>query len=330
VLLQKQTLWGGVSYKVRETQFNNTILNSDELGRITSYTYDEYFINCLSQTLPSGQSQLYTYDLRNNITKTTYNPVSNIPSGQLSLVRSVTYLGAETDVVCQNAVLCNRPSSVTDERGNRTEYTYDPVHGGVLTETLPANANGLRLQKRYSYAQMSAKAFNSSGTLIVLTPIWKLTKVSECTSASAANPASCVGTANEKVKTFRYNNNNLWLSSETLAAGDESVSATLNYTYDPIGNVTSIKGPRTDIDDTRYMTYDTRRWRIFEIGLDPDGTGPLARQIIRHVFAANGDEVRTEYGTGFATTGADFIMSRFTRVSYDSIGRPVKTEVVTP
>lgn len=58
--------------------------------------------------------------------------------------------------------------------------------------------------------------------------------------------------------TFRYETNNLLKTSETVAAGNGSLSATTSYTYDDNGNVTSIDGPRTDVDDRSYRKMSSR------------------------------------------------------------------------
>jgi len=42
----------------------------------------------------------------------------------------------EYPATCSNAKTCNKPLSVTTPDGIKTTYTYDPVHGGILTETL--------------------------------------------------------------------------------------------------------------------------------------------------------------------------------------------------
>ena len=151
-------------------------------------------------------------------------------------------------------------------------------------------------------------------------------------SATAANPASCVGTAAERVTTYAYNDNNLFLTSTTVAAGDGTNSATTSYTYNYAGDVTVVDGPRTDVDDKQYTTYDALRRKAFEIGVDPDGAGgALPRPIVHHVYDADGNEVRTEFGTGNATDGSDFVVTRFKRMTYDAVtGQLLKTEEVLP
>ena len=42
---------------------------------------------------------------------------------------------------CTNVVICNKPTSTSDARGNTTDYTYDATHGGVLTVTYLTRAD---------------------------------------------------------------------------------------------------------------------------------------------------------------------------------------------
>jgi hypothetical protein len=230
-----------------------------------------------------------------------------------------------------NYRICNKPQYKIDQNGKQTDYVWSTVHGGLLTETLPADANGVRPQKRYSYTQLYPKVLNSSGALVNSTPVWRQTRVSVCAVATAANPASCVRTKDERVTTYAYNDNNLFLTSITVAAGDNSVSQTTSYTYDYAGNVTSVDGPRTDVDDRIYTTYDVLRRKVFEIGADPDGGGSLPRQVTHHVYDIDGNETRTEYGTGFATDGSDFALLHFKRMTFDpATGLMTKIEEVQP
>ena len=282
-------------------------------------------------TSPTGATVTYEYDLRLNVTKKTFTSVD----GATTIVIQWGF-----DQNCSNQITCNKPNFVIDAKGNRTDYTYDPAHGGVLTETGPADVNGVRPQIRYSYSQLYAKVLDASGVLVnAEAPIWKLTGTSTCRTATAANPASCVGTVNEIVKTFAYISNNLLLSSETNAAGDRSASQTVTYGYDDYGNRISIDGPRTDVDDKTYTTYDILRRPIYEISVDPDGSGPLKRAAVRHNYDVDGNEWKTESGTcdtvtfnGAIPTGCvTFTVANFKRNTYDSTtGYLVKTEVVQP
>lgn len=318
--------------------FQNGRLTSvaDGLNRTTKYQY--FYGNNWGTTLgrplisriyapnsPDANHGYTQYDYTHGALSTvTVVPIDGSPN-------LVTQYGITLTCDTTNYKICNKPQYVIDPKNNRIDYTYDPAHGGILTETAAADANGVRPQKRYIYAQYYPKVLDGNGALANSLPLWRLFKVSECRVATAANPASCVGTSDEKVTTYAYNSNNVFLTSVTTAAGDGSNSATISYSYDYVGNVTSVKGPRTDVDDTRYATYDLRRRKVFEIGADPDGAGPLPRPIARHVYDADGNEIRTEYGTGNAVNGSDFLVTHFKRMTYDAVtGLLTKTEEVLP
>lgn len=324
----------GVSEKF-EVQFGLLQSETDGLGRKTSYTYDGQegvvfgipgyaAIARLSKIdRPDGSSVSYTYS-HGAISSQTITP----SDGSAAVTTTV---GLEASCTVQNYRVCNKPVYIRDPAGRQTDFTYDPAHGGILTETRPADSAGVRAQVRYSYSQLAARVLNASGQLVSAPPVWRLTRSSECASAVPGNSASCVGTAAEHVTTFSYDSNNLFLTAKTEAMGDGSQARTTRYTYDYAGNQTSVRGPRTDIDDTSYTTFDRLRRKVMEIGPDPDGGGPLLRQMTRHVYDMDGNEVRTEYGKGSAVDGSDFAMSRFNRMTYDSVtGAVIKRESVVP
>lgn len=308
---------------------------TDGLGRTTNYTYsgqNGVFYGIVGYarlarlsgiSKPDGSSVTYNY------THGAVSSSSSLPAGGGNPL--TTTVGLVSSCTVQNYRVCNKPTYIQDPKGNQTDFTYDPAHGGILTETLPPDDNGVRPQKRYSYSQLYPKTLNASGQLVNGPPVWRLTRVSECISALPSNPASCVGTASEKVTEYSYNNNNLFLTSIKESLGGGSQSRTTNYTYDYAGNQTSEDGPRTDVDDTGYTTYDRLRRKVFEISADPDGVGPLPRIITHHVYDADGNEIRTEYGTGSSVDGSDFVTIRFDRFTYDPTTAAVlKRESVTP
>jgi len=307
----------------------------DGLARSTTYGYSgqEGYFNGIpgyarltriqSIALPGGSKQIFDYK-HGGITASALIP----SDGGTSLI---TQLNLPASCTVENYRICNKPTSIIDPKGNQADITYAPAHGGVLTETLPADANGIRPQKRYTYALLYPKVLNASGALVNSTPVWRLTRISECQSATLSNPASCVGTAAEKITTYAYDSNNLFMTSETASAGDGLLSMTTSYTYDYRGDVTSVDGPRTDVDDKSYVTYNALRQKVFEIGPDPDGTGPLPRPMVRHLYDADGREWRTESGAGNAIDGSDFVVQQIERMSFDpGTGDLVKTEVGQP
>ncbi|NJO13477.1 MAG: hypothetical protein HC872_08440 [Gammaproteobacteria bacterium] len=243
---------------------------TDPLGRSSSFTY---FANSVidfeesllaGETLPEGNAQQLTRDARANIIEKRIKAKPG--SGLADRVITASYPAS-----CSNRKTCNKPDFLIDARGGRTDYTYDPAHGGILTETGPADANGIRPQKRYSYAQQYAMIRNSAGNLVnTATPVWLLMGISECRTLT-----SCVGTADETKTTIVYASNNLLATSTTVSSGDNVLAATTSQAYDATGNVLTADGPLPGNADTTRTRYDALRRIIGVVGPDPDGAGTL-------------------------------------------------------
>ena len=332
----------------------------DGLGRQTTYavTEDNHGISTFTSlpiapwsrlssiTYPEGDYVTYAYDARGNIT-------SAVKTGKWGsgLSESVTSSYPST---CTNPVTCNKPTWTRDAKGNETDYTYDSTHGGVLTATSPIDANSLRKKTFNTYT-----SYNTGDGLI-----YRLTRSETCglTATQLSTLTACPATAATSVTTTTYFGKTFQPLTVTQTDGASSVSATTTYTYDYVGNVTIIDGPRTDVDDRTYKTYDANRRVIYEAGVLPSG---LQRTVVHHVYDAAGRELRTDTGyendattdgSDFVTpttvnfdingdsitdsltygnsnnagAGAHFVVSSFKRMTLDAAGRVVKTEQVQP
>jgi YD repeat-containing protein len=305
----------------------------DALGRTTSYAYDA-LERLSSVTLPEGGSASYQYDANGNVTSVTKSP--NFSGNEAPLVVTATYA-----LACDTGALCHKPATITDGRGGVTQFSYDAPAGfavtglPTVTTSPPPSPGAANPQARNGFKVIPVYYQDANG-VGQATPVRMvvLAETSACQSSS-----SCVGTADEVKTIFGFSssytansasNNGLPISVTTLL-GNGTVISSASMTYDSIGNLLSVDGPRTDIDDRRYTTYDAKRKPVFEVSADPDGTGPLPRTIVRHLYDAEGMETQTEYGTGFATDGSDFVVTRFQRMTYDfATGRLLRTEAVIP
>lgn len=309
---------GGI---ISDTNENGGITNIDAINKIfycaglkgTSITcYPDYTGRINSITAPGGSKISYGYGPFNYVTSVTYIPAPGVPTSQPS--RTISYGYESSSDSCALAV-CNSISSFTDANSNVTNYTYDPTHGGLTSVTTPADASGVRPQERYTYQQFTAQ--NQVGA------IWL-----PATSSICSTNASCSGTSDETVTMTSYEPVNLQPTTVTKNAGDNSLSSTASVGYDAVGNVVSTTDGNNNVS---YVTYDILRRKIFEIGADPDGTGPLLRQIVHHVYDADGKEIRTEMGVGSAIDGSDFVIKQFKRMTYDPVtGLLIKAEEVAP
>ncbi|ESQ74442.1 hypothetical protein ABAC402_14080 [Asticcacaulis sp. AC402] len=282
-------------------------------GRLSSATEEE------------GNKEDYTHDSRGNITTVTYRP----KPGSTESIRTT-----QTNYVttCTTTVTCNKPTWIRDAKGNQTDYTYDSVHGGVLTTTLPADQNALRLRTYNTY-----EAFNTgAGT------IYRMVRTESCgLSAGLLTLPACPATTGTAVTTISYGTattapktyKTLLPYSVTQTDGANSQALTTAFEYDDWGNIAVVDGPRTDVDDRAYKIHDANRRLVCEISPDPDGTGPLIRSVVRHTYDAANQETLTEVGIGSSTTtcsGVNMTVSSFTRRTYDLAGRVIKTEVGQP
>jgi RHS repeat-associated protein len=316
---------------VREVQWNQAVSqvhsDRDEMGRAITYQYDSLGRRT-RVTYPEGNYVQVTYDSRGNVTQT--RRVAKPGSGLPDVVISAVY-----PAVCTNPKTCNKPTSTTDALGAVTEYTYDPVHGGVLTVTAPAPSPGaVRPQTRYTYAPLYAWYRNSAGALVQApTPIYKLTQISSCRTLS-----SCAGTADEVRTTLGYQvgsastPSNLLLTSITQSAGNGAVIATTTMTYDARGNRVTVDGPLPGSADTIITRYDVLRRVVGVVGPDPDGAGALKRRAARFTFRADDQLALIERGTVNGLSDADFAgMAVLEQMhsGYDDAGRKTSEALVS-
>jgi hypothetical protein len=145
---------------------------TDALGRITHFDYcdpnalaglpayvsDRCLVtNLQSVTDPQGVKTKYTFSLGHLIR------TQRIAKAGSGLRTSSGRRGTTADP--PSCCVAN-PRRVTDAKAAVTNFTYDPTHGGLLTETWPApTAGAVRPQKRYTYTQLYAWYYNSSGAL---------------------------------------------------------------------------------------------------------------------------------------------------------------------
>jgi YD repeat-containing protein len=276
---------------------------TDPLGRVTTYQYDGSS-RLTRVTRPEGNSIGYAYDGRGNVTETRLREKDDNGDTGDDIVSTASY-----DSSCANVLTCNQPNSITDARGNVTNYPYSSTHGGVLTVTAPAPSSGAdRPETRYSYSTVSGA--------------YRVTAVSACQSGTAA---SCLGTANEGRIVIGYDNSGNTTSVERRN-GTGTLTATSAMTYDGYGNLLTVDGPLSGTADTTRYRYNASREVIGAVGPDPDGAGALKHRAIRTTYDGGGRVTRVEAGNVDSQSDADWAaFSALQRVEqdYDANARPV-------
>lgn len=281
------------------SQLMTSLINA--LSQTTSYEYDASG-RLTETTAPEGNKAVLAYDARGNVTSTTWKAKPG--SGLADITTTASFPAS-----CASVFTCNSPTWTKDAKGNQTDYTYDPTHGGVLTITEPADVNGTRPQTRYTYALTGGRYLPNSS--------------SQCVASG-----SCVGTAAEVKSTITYNGNLLPATIAT-GAGDGSLTATTGITYDAIGNVLAVDGPLAGTGDTTAYRYDAGRRLTGVVGPDPDGGG-VRKPTARRMTYGNDGLILKEVGivddAGDAAW-ASFSSQEQVAVTYDANARPVKSEL---
>ncbi len=312
---------GGQRVTTADTKKGIVLTSTNELNQTTSYQY-----NAVGQlttvTFPEGNYTAYGYDSRGNVIEK--RMVAKTGSPVADIVTSAAY-----PTTCANPVTCNKPIWFRDANGNQTDFTYDAIHGGLLTVTSPAGANGVRPQTRYTYTALYPWSKGSAGSFVQsANPIWKVTSISSCRTTS-----SCAGTADETLTTISYEQgsastgSNLWPVSVTRSAGDGSISSTTIQAYDKMGNVLAVDGPLAGSADTTSYRYDEARRLIGVINPDPDAGGPRKPVATRLSYNANDQVVATEIGNVNGPSAGDwasFVPSEAVTSTFDANARKTK------
>ncbi len=323
-----------VGWVVSKKQYNHS---SAESGPVRETTYVRtsgvpyWDANLESSEDQDGRRKEYDYDSRGNLTELRTIAVG---SGLATIVRKAKY---PDDCASTPQYYCNKPEWTEDERGYRTDYTYDPAHGGVLTEThpsrtgLPPYGTGDRAQTRYTYVPKQANYKTGPSTYSYGSSIYVLETVKTCISGDN----SCEGTSRERVETYTYESGqgqNLNLVSVETKSGDDLLSKTVTTKWDDYGRQFSIDGPLPGDDDKSITLYDILGRVVVSAGAKNSEERYSA---VRTSYDGVGNPYMVENGylTSSLTEPTDpvnFVTEDYAYNTHDTYGRLIKTEQRDP
>jgi RHS repeat-associated protein len=230
--------------------FGNVIREvNPRTGIPTVYTYDA-LSRLVRSDLPEGNATEISYDIRSNPTRTCLipktagaYPACNTAGGSPHIWTTIAYNEASSVWNCVTVNTCNKPASITDPLGTVTSFTYY-ADGQVNTVTSPTPSGYAGGPKTVNTYTATASL---SGNINLLTQ--------RQMTATAGSPPSIV-------TTFGYETAAKGLTLKTTTLDPSGFNYVATTGYDGYGNLTTAKGPRTDVDDTVTTAYNADRQPI--------------------------------------------------------------------
>ncbi|KGJ91170.1 RHS repeat domain-containing protein [Colwellia psychrerythraea] len=277
----------------------------DSFGHETFYAYTSE--NRLTQiTYPEGNKVKFSYDRLGNVTEKRL--IAKPSSSMADIVTSAYY-----DIYsCDDGfikIACFKPEYNIDANGKRTDYTF-AGHGGMLTKTEPAAANGTRRVTTNEYLKAEG--------------IYRLIKTSVC-------GGSTCGSKDEQVTEYSYWGNTKLPKSVKKTSGTGSISSTITYGYDTAGRVIEEDGPLAGTNDAVFFAYDTSGRKTWSIGaVNQQGYRVATKTTYR---AQDGQVLTSQTGTLNAAVSApitttmtsSFTVNNVITNSFNSLGLLTKT-----
>jgi RHS repeat-associated protein len=302
-------------------RYSRPVQAVDSLGRTMSNEY--YGAGEIKKTLyPEGNSTEYKYDLRWNLIETRNKAKPG--SARADIVTAATY-----PTPCLNPNSCNKPSTTIDALNRATSYDYY-TNGQIRQIVGPALSAGGNARISYCYAVLGP-----AGSQFSLLS-------GKIESVGGGKPS--------RVASFSYNSSNKYVLSSAVAdpptslvpaASDTTTCTTASktgalnfttaFTFDAIGNVSTINGPRPDSPVADVMTYAFDNMRRLRQVDGPSGTniktvydyyndGALKTTDRYETASVSRRETRAYWPSGDLFTVTD-PENNITRYDYDPVGR---------
>ncbi|WP_410209748.1 RHS repeat-associated core domain-containing protein [Aquirhabdus sp.] len=240
------------------------------LNPVGKYTYNTYDgqSRLIKTVAPELNSTEYTYDdatcsgdekrCTHNVKTIKQNPKPNSNPALIPppLIQTMTYEGK-----------FNKVATSTDARGKVTSYTYAVNSGFPLTITSPVDNLGTSPVTTYGYSSYSTAGFTPAFWL----PTSQTQKITASTSTVTATT---------------YDSGNKFVPKTSVVdSGTGGLNLTTTFTYDGVGNLTTVDGPRTDVTDVLTTSYNSER-------LPTETTNALGK-VTRTFYDADGRVIRS-------------------------------------
>jgi len=294
-----------LTYSVSNYPEFRQLLTADTngLNETTYYTYSAIGKRLESITYPEGNRDHYTYDEVGNVTQ--HRRTAKPGSGLADTLETASY----NNNYCTSGSYdfrCFRPVWIKDARGNQTDFTFDPHHGGLLTKNEPADDSGKRRLTTNTYSTIGG--------------ISRLTKTSVCSTGDC-------GTEREAITQYTYWGLTGLPKTVTQTNGAGTLSAVTTYTYDAAGNLTVEDGPLPGTADAKYYRYDAAGRRTWEIG----ALNQQNKRVAKRFTYRDADDQVTHIETGTLTSPSDshLIVSTTETRDYDNYGLLVSTQLAS-
>ncbi len=251
------------------------------LSQSTDYEHD--FHGRLTKiTMPEGNSVSVTYDSLGNITAKRTKDKSGVND-----IVETAYYAASTGTWPCYGIMCFRPGYTRDAAGHQTDYTWDTVHGGLLTKLEPADRHGKRRKTINEYESVGG--------------VYRLKKERICSVLTSGANETC-GTATEQMTEYTYWGNTFLPATVKKTNGTGSLAAITTNSYDNAGRLLSSDGPLAGTGDAAYNRYDPVGRKTWEIG--PQGASGSTRPATLTTYRDADDQLlKVESGTVSSPTG---------------------------
>jgi RHS repeat-associated protein len=237
----------------------------DPMGRITGFAYDN-LRRLMRTTFPEGNHDDYTYDVRSNRLSTTHTPK---PTSTLAAPppELISYVEGPTVRTCAVAAKCNKPATTTDANGRTTTYSYlsngqlQRVVGPAVSAAM-AGTGGLSGSAQTDYCYQGYTG--STGSISLLAA--KIGK--EDTSKNRVTSYSYNTLVNHLALQYSKVDPSTTYVPPTSAGGScttatkstpTPLALTTTFSFDTVGNVSSIDGSLAGTSDTTTYLFDKMR-----------------------------------------------------------------------